>query len=73
MAMDVISCSPRAWRSCHPGMLKQVDRIRTNAAKVRELANAEKAGLAEQLNNLELRFVAKAGEGVNCLALSRSK
>ena len=46
-----------------PGMLKQVDRIRANAAKVRELANAEKSGLAEQLNNLELKFVAKAGEG----------
>jgi large subunit ribosomal protein L9 len=45
-----------------PGMLKQVDRIRTTASKVRELANAEKAGLAEQLANLELKFVTKAGE-----------
>lgn len=44
------------------GMLKQVDRIRTTAAKARELANAEKAGLAEQLSNLELKFVTKAGE-----------
>ena len=44
------------------GMLKQVDRIRTTASKVRDLANAEKAGLAEQLSNLELKFVTKAGE-----------
>jgi large subunit ribosomal protein L9 len=36
-----------------PGMLKQVDRIRTTATKVRELVNAEKSGLAEQLTNLE--------------------
>jgi len=45
-----------------PGMLKQVDRIRETAAKAREMANAEKAGLAEQLTNLELKFMAKAGE-----------
>lgn len=45
-----------------PGMLKQVDRIKTTAAKVRELANAEKSGLAEQLTNLEVKFVTKAGE-----------
>jgi len=45
-----------------PGMLKQIDRIRTTAAKVRELANAEKAGLAEQLTNAEIKFVTKAGE-----------
>jgi large subunit ribosomal protein L9 len=45
-----------------PGMLKQVDRIRTTATKVRELVNAEKSGLAEQLANLELKFTTKAGE-----------
>lgn len=45
-----------------PGMLKQVDRIRTTATKVRELANAEKSGLAEQLANLEIKFTTKAGE-----------
>jgi large subunit ribosomal protein L9 len=44
------------------GMLNQVDRIRTTAAKARELANAEKAGLAEQLAGLEIKFVTKAGE-----------
>lgn len=44
------------------GMLNQVDRIRTTAAKARELANAEKAGLAEQLTNTEIKFVTKAGE-----------
>jgi large subunit ribosomal protein L9 len=45
-----------------PGMLKQVDRIRTTATKVRELVNAEKSGLAEQLTNLEIKFTTKAGE-----------
>jgi large subunit ribosomal protein L9 len=45
-----------------PGMLKQVDRIRTTATKVRELVNAEKSGLAEQLANLEIKFTTKAGE-----------
>ena len=45
-----------------PGMLKQVDRIRTTATKVRELVNAEKSGLSEQLANLELKFTTKAGE-----------
>ena len=44
------------------GMLKQADRIRTTATKVRELVNAEKSGLSEQLANLELKFVTKAGE-----------
>jgi len=45
-----------------PGMLKQVDRIRETATKAREMLNAEKAGLAEQLTNLELIFKARAGE-----------
>lgn len=45
-----------------PGMLKQVDRIRTTATKVRELVNAEKSGLAEQLTALEIKFTTKAGE-----------
>ena len=45
-----------------PGMLKQVDRIRTTATKARELVNAEKSGLAEQLANLEIKFTTKAGE-----------
>jgi len=45
-----------------PGMLKQVDRIRDTATKARELVNAEKAGLAEQLANLEIKFTTKAGE-----------
>lgn len=44
------------------GMLSQVDRIRATAARARELANAEKAGLAEQLTGLELKFITKAGE-----------
>ena len=44
------------------GMLNQVDRIRSTAAKARELANTEKAGLAEQLTGLEIKFVTKAGE-----------
>jgi large subunit ribosomal protein L9 len=44
------------------GMLKQADRIRTTATKVRELVNAEKSGLSEQLANLELKFTTKAGE-----------
>jgi large subunit ribosomal protein L9 len=44
------------------GMLKQADRIRTTATKVRELVNAEKSGLSEQLANLELKFITKAGE-----------
>jgi large subunit ribosomal protein L9 len=44
------------------GMLKQVDRIRTTATKVRELVNAEKSGLSEQLANLEIKFTTKAGE-----------
>jgi len=45
-----------------PGMLKQTDRIRDNAAKARETLNAEMSGLAEKLSALELKFIAKAGE-----------
>ena len=45
-----------------PGMLKQIDRIRITATKVRDLANAEMAGLAEQLANLEIKFTANVGE-----------
>ena len=45
-----------------PGMLKQIDRIRNNAAKARELLNSEMSGLAEHLSNLELKFTSKAGE-----------
>lgn len=45
-----------------PGTLQHVDRIRETAAKAREMLNAEKAGLAEQLTSLELKFIAKAGE-----------
>ena len=45
-----------------PGTLKQIDRIRETASKAREMLNAEKAGLAGQLDNLGLTFTAKAGE-----------
>jgi large subunit ribosomal protein L9 len=45
-----------------PGALKHVDKIRETATKVRELLNAEKAGLAAQLADLHLEFTAKAGE-----------
>lgn len=45
-----------------PGALKQVERIRTEAAKHREILNSEMSGLAEKLTNLTLTFVGKAGE-----------
>ena len=44
------------------GSLKQIEKIQSAAAKQRELLNEEMAGLAEQLQGLELRFTAKVGE-----------
>ncbi|HEY60607.1 MAG TPA: 50S ribosomal protein L9 [Anaerolineae bacterium] len=45
-----------------PGALMQVERIKVEAAKQRELLNEEMAGLAEQLSGVELNFKAKVGE-----------
>jgi len=44
------------------GSLKQIEKIKSTAAKQRELLNEEMAGLAEQLQGLEVRFTAKVGE-----------
>ena len=44
------------------GSLKQIEKIQAAAAKQRELLNEEMAGLAEQIQALELRFKAKVGE-----------
>lgn len=44
------------------GSLKQIEKIQSAAAKQREMLNEEMAGLAEQLQGLEVRFTAKVGE-----------
>ncbi len=44
------------------GALKQVERIRSEAAKRRQILNSEMSGLAEKLTDLTLTFVGKAGE-----------
>lgn len=44
------------------GSLKQIEKIKTAAAKQRELINEEMAGLAEQISQLALKFTAKVGE-----------
>ena len=45
-----------------PGVLKQSERIRENAAKERARLNQELGAIAEQLAGLELVFPVKAGE-----------
>lgn len=45
-----------------PAALKQVDRIRAQAATRREVMNNELSGLAEQIASLKLSFGTKAGE-----------
>jgi len=42
--------------------VKNVEHIRTQAAATRAVLNEELSGVAEQLNNLQLTFPAKAGE-----------
>ena len=44
------------------GSLKHVEVIKAAAAKQRQVLNEEMGGLAEQLKELELKFVAKVGE-----------
>ncbi len=44
------------------GSLRQIEKIQSAAAKQRDLLNEEMAGLAEQIQALELRFKAKVGE-----------
>ena len=45
-----------------PGALKTVERIREKAAIERAQLNQEMSGVAERLENVELRFFSKAGE-----------
>ncbi|UCE00771.1 MAG: 50S ribosomal protein L9 [Chloroflexota bacterium] len=45
-----------------PGALKQVDRIKAQAAVQREALNEELSAVAEQLNGMILTFTAKASE-----------
>jgi len=45
-----------------PGALKQVDRLREQAAVRRAAQNQELSGIAEKLNSLVVTFAAKAGE-----------
>jgi large subunit ribosomal protein L9 len=45
-----------------PGVLKQAERIRDQAAKERKRLNEELGDVAEKLSGLELTFAVKAGE-----------
>lgn len=45
-----------------PGALKTIDKIQAKATIERAQLNQEMSGIAEQLSNVELQFISKAGE-----------